>query len=90
MTFKQKRGTELCATDQRHVLRSYVHRFTADHTPQWARKLGPNGEPSPVQFSSDQDWLENTFFRVRKDGRLDSRARSCESHPTWPNNPELR
>jgi hypothetical protein len=67
--------------DQRHVLAAYVHRYTREHVPAWARR-----EPGrcPVRFASDAEWLANTSFRVRRDGRLDRRARFCESSPTWP------
>lgn len=80
-----RKGSDLHPADRAHVLRAYVHRFTGDHRPAWARKPLPNGEPAPVQFASDADWLEHTTFAVRKDGRLDHRVRSCRSRPTWPN-----
>jgi hypothetical protein len=79
-----KHGHELHPSDQAHVLARYVHRFTREHKPAWARELRFNGHPYPVQFASDQEWLENTRFAVRKDGRLDRRARFCQSVPTWP------
>lgn len=85
-----RKGTELHPADQRHVLSAYVHRYTKEHQPQWARGEWKDGKPYPVQFESDLDWLEHTRFKVRKDGRLVSRARYCEARPTWPNNPELR
>lgn len=83
-------GTELSAADRAHVLRAYVHRFTRDHVPAWAREPRPDGTAYPVQFDSDSDWLANTRFAVTKAGRLDGRSRYCESRPTWPDNPELR
>ena len=83
-------GTALHSDDRRHVLATYVHRFTGDHRPAWVAKGMPNGQPYPLHFASDADWLAHTLFRVRTSGRLDMRVRSCESHPTWPNNPELR
>jgi hypothetical protein len=80
-----KRGTELHPDDQKHVLAAYVHRFTGQHRPQWADSQHCN-----VQFRDDADWLANTSFAVRKNGRLDRRSKECYSRPTWPNNPELR
>jgi hypothetical protein len=85
-----KRGTELTREDQRHVLSAFVHRFTGDHKPAWSNKEWKDGKPYPVQFASDAEWLANTDFAVRKDGRLDQRVKFCYSNPTWPNNPELR
>jgi hypothetical protein len=89
VTPTQARGDQLTAEDQKDVLAAYVHRHTREHRPAWANKLW-NGKPYPVQFASDAEWLANTLFAVRRNGRLDQRARSCESHPTWPDNPELR
>jgi hypothetical protein len=83
-------GSELCAEDQKRVLSEYVHRFTRDHKPKWAADEWKDGKPYPVQFASDADWLANSWFAVRKDGRLDERKHSCYSSPTWPENPELR
>lgn len=83
-------GHELCADDQRYVLSAYVHRFTGDHKPAWANAEWKDGKPYPMQFASDREWLENTRFAVRRDGRLDRRVKYCHSNPTWPENPELR
>lgn len=83
-------GSMLCAEDRRHVLNAYVHRYTGTHTPDWARCLRPDGSEYPVQFADDADWLANTRFVVRKNGRLDGRYKECVSTPTWPANPELR
>lgn len=82
---RSKFGHELTPAEQQHVLAAYVHRYTGDHMPSWAR-----GKNVPVQFASDQDWLRNTEFAVLRSGALNRRVRYCYSHPTWPNNPELR
>lgn len=79
------KGTELHREDQAHVLRAYVHRYTGDHKPLWNNQLRPDGTAYPVQFANDQDWLANTTFAVRTDGRLDQRFKRCMSSPTWPN-----
>ena len=85
------RGIDLCAVDQQKALAAYVHRYTKDHRPTWAQHdVWKDGKPYPVQCASDRDWLENTRFLVRSNGRLDHRARFCSSSPTWPDNPELR
>ena len=80
METKWKKGTELTTSDREYVLRSYVHRWTADHRPNWSQDT----TATPVQFASDGDWLENTLFRVKSDGSLDMRARYCMSTPSWP------
>lgn len=87
---RQKLGTQLAAADQRHVLAAYVHRYTREHVPEWARKPRPDGTPYPVHFASDADWLAHTRFFVRANGRLDHRFRHCWSEPTWPDDPEVR
>ena len=77
-------GNQLTAEDQKYVLAAYTYRFTGDHTPTWAVKY--KNEPTyPVQFKDDADWLANTTFAVRKNGRLDRRSHHCISRPTWPN-----
>lgn len=79
-------GTSLTLSDQQHVLGGYCHRFTGDHMPKWVGETFKND----IHFKDDADWLAHTRFHVRKNGRLDHRFNSCESNPTWPNNPELR
>jgi len=64
----------------------FVHRFTGEHRPEWTKK-----NPScAMQFLDDADWLSHTYFEITKQGELSKKAHYCESHPTWPNNPELR
>jgi hypothetical protein len=79
------RGSLLNDNDKRHVLAAYVHRYTGEHKPGWVK-----GDSTPVQFKDDAEWLEETFFEVTKHAKLDARFKYCESHPTWPENPELR
>lgn len=83
-------GEHLSATMQRDALARYVHRFTRDHVPGWARVPRPDGTAYPVQFDSDGDWLSHTRFAVTQAGDFEDRARYCQSNPTWPDNPELR
>jgi len=78
-------GNKLSMEMQVEAKRRWVHRYTGEHCPIWAR-----GGNYPVQFRDDADWLAHTYFSVTKTGRLDQRYRQCESYPTWPNNPELR
>lgn len=77
-------GKDLHPDDVSHVLRAYVHRYTMSHVPQWATNPRPNGKPYRPHFLDDADWLAHTEFKVRKNGRLDRRARACRSYPTWP------
>ena len=74
-------GIKLSEHDRREVLAAYVHRYTGEHVPQWARAPW---NTCKVQFATDAEWLANTRFAVRKDGRLHQRIRHCMSNPTWP------
>jgi hypothetical protein len=77
------RGDKLSAQEQQQVLRTYVHRFTQEHRPQWALRSG-NVHDRP-HYASDDEWLANTDFAVTTKGKLDRRVRHCMSHDaTWP------
>ena len=80
---RQVAGTQLNTTARNEALSRFAHRYTKDHIPSWAF-----GKGYPVQFRSDLDWLSNTLFWVRNDGRL--AKRNCESKPTWPDGSEMR
>ena len=85
------RGDLLPAKLQADARRAYLHRFTREHIPLWSRKPRDNGEPYPLQFASDAEWLARTLFpvTVRKGGTLGDHTRAgkapCRSFPTWPN-----
>jgi len=78
-----KKGIELHPDDQKRALSAYVHRFTGEHKPEWASDPRPDGTPYKRQFKDDREWLENTSFVVTKSGRLDKRAKHCQSTSTW-------
>lgn len=64
--------------------REYVHRFTMEHVPQWAKKPMPNGAFYAPQFKTDREWYENTLFPPHKYSRS-KRDTSCfTSGQTWP------
>jgi hypothetical protein len=81
---KLTKGSELPKLIQKQVLACFVHRFTKDHKPDWARRPRPDGTPYMVQFASDQDWLEHTEFYITNKGELSRRHKTCFSSPTWP------
>jgi hypothetical protein len=81
------RGDLLPDRLQRDALAAYLHRFTRDHKPLWARKPRDNGAAYPVQFASDREWLSRSLFpvTVRKGGALGDHCRGHgQSYPTWP------
>jgi hypothetical protein len=80
------RGDLLPLDLQREALSSYVHRFTRQHVPAWARQPMPNGNAYPVQYDSDAQWLARTLFPVIRRGDRVTRlaAGDCYLHPYWP------
>jgi hypothetical protein len=71
-------GNQLHPDDRAHVLRAYVHRMTAEAQQQWpehAAYMKANGWRMPT--TSDAEWLKQTRFAVRRDGRLDKRYQHC-------------
>lgn len=61
----------------------YVHRYTLEHVPEWARRPCRNGRFYAPQYRSDAEWFEATRF-PGEDG-LSRRREYCESNgQTWP------
>ncbi len=62
----------------------YVHRYTMEHVPNWARKpCSGNGKYYAPQFKSDQEWYDNTHFPPHPD--LPKHETHCyTSNQTWP------
>lgn len=83
---KSVTGDKLNSEDRRYVLSAYIYR----HTPDRCSAAKPASRPFGFTHASDKEWLANTLFQVRKNGRLDKRNGSCHSTPTWPFNPEFR
>lgn len=79
-------GDRLSPALQAEALRRYVHRYTGNHKPDWVRGGMPDGNPYPLQFADDADWLAHTQFAMNKRGdNFDNRHHACMSFPTWPN-----
>lgn len=66
----------------------YVHRFTMEHVPAWARQQREDGSYYAPQYRSDQEWYDNTTFPGERGGRFTAPpkgARYCETrNQTWP------
>jgi len=77
-------GSQLPPEIQKEAKRRFIHRFTAEHKPEWAYRTRSDGKPYKPHFASDQDWLNNTYFYIKKNGTLDNRFKHCMAHPTWP------
>lgn len=67
----------------------YVHRFTLDHVPAWAREQREDGTYYAPHFASDREWYDNTIF-PGEPGHPDNqtghyRPKSCyTTGQTWP------
>lgn len=63
----------------------YVHRFTMDHCPVWARHPAPNGRYYAPQYASDAEWYGKTLFPPNNPFAMGKRDTSCySSGPSWP------
>lgn len=60
----------------------YVHRYTMEHVPQWARLRAPNGKYYAPQFRTDQEWFDNTLFAG--ESPLASKRYCFTSNQSWP------
>lgn len=61
----------------------YVHRFTADFVPNWARQQRDDGTYYAPQFASDREWYENTRFHG-EEGHIGKRNECYTTGQTWP------
>lgn len=63
----------------------YVHRFTMDHVPEWARMVREDGTFYAPQYRSDREWYDNTLFPGEAAYPFGKRDTSCFSTgATWP------
>ncbi|CAB5144618.1 hypothetical protein UFOVP147_23 [uncultured Caudovirales phage] len=61
----------------------YVHRYTMEHRPEWARKIAVNGYFYAPQFRTDAEWFAATRFPG--ESGLHGNCRHCETgKPSWP------
>ena len=62
----------------------YVHRFTVEHVPTWARNpCEGNGKFYAPQYASDREWYEATKFPG--EGGIPRGDDQCMStNQTWP------
>lgn len=62
----------------------YVHRFTMEHVPAWAKNVRPDGTYYAPQYRSDREWYENTEFPPHA-LTMSKKDTSCySSGATWP------
>ncbi len=69
---------------------AYVHRYTMDHVPQWARRRpiddgGTETRYYAPQYASDREWYDNTLFNGDVGYPYGKRSTDCFSTgATWP------
>lgn len=60
----------------------YVHRYTLEHIPEWARK-SHEGKFYAPQYRTDSEWYDNTLFPG--EDFVSERSRHCYTNgQTWP------
>lgn len=67
----------------------YVHRYTLEHVPSWARAAMSNTGESlqyyAPQYRSDREWYEHTLFPGESGYPFGTRQTSCyTTGQTWP------
>ena len=60
----------------------YVHRYTMEHVPQWARAAAPNGKHYAPQFKTDREWYEKTLFAG--ESKMANKNSCHTSGQSWP------
>lgn len=66
-----------------HACAVYVHRYTMEHKPAWARGVRSDGLFYAPHYSSDLEWYDNTSFPG--EGNHIGRITSCFSrNASWP------
>jgi len=65
------------------AIAQYVHRYTMEHVPQWARTdMIGDRYPAP-QYRTDREWYDNTLF-LGEPGHIGGRKHCYTTNQTWP------
>jgi hypothetical protein len=62
--------------------REFVHRFTMEHVPAWAKEPNPLGGFYAPHFRTDREWYDNTLFKGETE--LASPRHCYTTGHTWP------
>lgn len=60
----------------------FIHRYTMEHIPEWAKHPADNGKFYAPQFNSDIEWYENTKFYG--EDPICGRNECYSTNQTWP------
>ena len=64
---------------------AYVHRYTMEYVPEWAKQQAPNGRYYAPQYRTDAEWFANTLFPPNNPVARSKRDTSCFStNQSWP------
>jgi len=77
-------GDKLTPKARQEVLNAYGYRWTIENLERAKQWYGHKGNWPKMAPVSDYVWLKQHAFAVRKDGGLDSRARSCRASYLYP------
>lgn len=61
----------------------YVHRFTMEHVPAWAKARREDGTFYAPQYRTDREWYENTTF-PGEPGHIGDKRHCYTSNQSWP------
>lgn len=78
MIAKLVKGENLTAAQVKQVKAAFVHRFTGEHVPAWAKQPRPDGTAYEPMYATDADWIADKAFYVHKDGQIASTPHHCE------------
>ena len=77
---RQVKGSELRPDVQREALDRFCHRMTIEaqrRWPEFAAYMVSSGWKMPDR--TDKEWLANTLFWIRKDGKLANNRHYCKT-----------
>lgn len=61
----------------------YVHRYTLEHVPAWARSPRDDGTFYAPQYRTDREWYDSTLF-PGEPGHIGDRNHCYSTKETWP------
>ena len=60
----------------------FVHRYTCEHVPAWAKEKSASGKYCAPQYATDQEWYDKTYFYGESE--LATKKFCYTTDPSWP------